>query len=355
MINTHTEFGTLKEMIVGQAHSPLEFANEKDTETKETMMRILEETEEDLKVLVNILESAGVKVHRPTKQFSLERKYLQDGNSFAYDLQHWGTCYPNHPLMPRDTVFVYGDTACEVWGKTDSRYFENWSNYPILEEKWKQGSRYISMPQPPIKDQNTDYDKQPILYEAANVVKCGSDVFYTQAFEDDPQRGKGNNKGIDWLKREFSNVDWNPIPVGGHADGKIAILKPGVVLTWDPKWVPQKMKDAGWKILVTENGTKFPQEFKNTRKRRWYKEYVKQWLNNWIGYVDETVFDVNVVSISEKAVICTGTDKEIFQEFKKEGIEPIYWNFRHQYFWDGGVHCVTLDLARDDEPVNYFK
>ena len=25
------------------------------------------------------------------------------------------------------------------------------------------------------------------------------------------------------------------------------------------------------------------------------------------------------------------------------------FNFRHRFFWDGGLHCVTLDLVRDSK------
>ena len=28
-----------------------------------------------------------------------------------------------------------------------------------------------------------------------------------------------------------------------------------------------------------------------------YKDYIEKWLSHWIGYVDETVFDVNMLSL----------------------------------------------------------
>ena len=27
---------------------------------------------------------------------------------------------------------------------------------------------------------------------------------------------------------------------------------------------------------------------------------------------------------------------------------------RHRYFWDGGIHCLTLDLIREEDKENYF-
>ena len=39
---------------------------------------------------------------------------------------------------------------------------------------------------------------------------------------------------------------------------------------------------------------------------------------------------------------------------KKYGIECIPFDFRHRFFWDCGIHCITLDLARDDKMENFL-
>ena len=28
--------------------------------------------------------------------------------------------------------------------------------------------------------------------------------------------------------------------------------------------------------------------------------------------------------------------------------------FRHRWFWDGGLHCITLDLYREGTQQDYF-
>ena len=33
-------------------------------------------------------------------------------------------------------------------------------------------------------------------------------------------------------------------------------------------------------------------------------EFVNTWLNDWVGYVEETVFDVNMLSIDQNTIIC---------------------------------------------------
>ena len=82
--------------------------------------------------------------------------------------------------------------------------------------------------------------------------------------------------------------------------------------------------------------------------------FVNTWLNDWVGYVEETVFDVNMLSLDENTIICNNYNKKAFEFFKKHKVEPIVFNFRHRYFWDGGVHCITQDLYREGTMEDYF-
>ena len=52
---------------------------------------------------------------------------------------------------------------------------------------------------------------------------------------------------MNWLKKELGDeFRFNEIYTGGHADGKVALLKPGVVMTWKKRWMPDKLKN--WDI-----------------------------------------------------------------------------------------------------------
>ena len=39
---------------------------------------------------------------------------------------------------------------------------------------------------------------------------------------------------------------------------------------------------------------------------------------------------------------------------KKHNMEPVHIPWRHRYFWDGGLHCITLDLEREGTKEDYF-
>ena len=83
-------------------------------------------------------------------------------------------------------------------------------------------------------------------------------------------------------------------------------------------------------------------------------DFVNTWLKDWVGYVEETVFDVNMLSIDQNTIICNNYNKDVFAHFKKHKVEPIVFNFRHRFFWDGGIHCITQDLYREGTMEDYF-
>ena len=348
-IATYTEFQPLKEVLVGSAFDHNSFEHVLDIEARDVLKRIFEETNEDLEKLVEILKQANVKVHRPKKIF----QFSEDD---TINLPWLKSQFPNHPLMPRDILGVYGDNIVEHFTGDGGRFFENLAYQDVSRDLYDRGMKWVSMPMPIVTTKKIPYknmNNSQIFYHAANIIKCGKDLFYSQPGDVDFVKGKGTSAGIDWLKKLLGHqFNFNQIHTGGHADGKIALLKPGVLMTWNKRWVPEKLQD--WDIIEVTSEKELPMEFQKLTKERYYKEYIKVWLNHWIGEVEETVFDVNVLSIDESTVICTGTNKYAFKRMERHGITPIYWKFRHQYFWDGGIHCVTQDLVREGNQEDYF-
>jgi glycine amidinotransferase len=73
-----------------------------------------------------------------------------------------------------------------------------------------------------------------------------------------------------------------------------------------------------------------------------------------MGYVEETVFDVNMLQIDEHTVLVNNYNQDMFDFFKTKNIEPIVTPFRHRFFWDGGIHCITADLYRQGKSDVYL-
>ena len=85
-----------------------------------------------------------------------------------------------------------------------------------------------------------------------------------------------------------------------------------------------------------------------------FEQFVEAWLDEWIGYVAETIFSLNALIINETKVVFAQQDKRVFDFLEKHGIEPIVSAYRHHYFWDNGIHCSTLDLHREGNIFDLF-
>ena len=124
MINAWTEFQPLKKVILGRTFPPDTFDWHGNREQRTVMRQIFEESEEDLHELGTVLKDAGVQVVRPNNIFTI--------NGEEQVKLPWMECgYPNQPLMPRDTLFPYGNTmfvrdsrvhGMHVWQSTVTRY-----------------------------------------------------------------------------------------------------------------------------------------------------------------------------------------------------------------------------------------
>ena len=167
-------------------------------------------------------------------------------------------------------------------------------------------------------------------------------------------------------KKLFPDYRVTAVDMPGHSDGGMHPVVPGLIIT---------IKDAAnysksfpdWEIvsLPDESWTKVKEFRKMKRKNRgkwWVKgeednqelvDFVDSWLDHWVTYVEETVFDVNMLVIDQKNVIVNGYNKVVFDAFERYGITPHVVNFRHRYFWDGGLHCITSDISREGEQQDY--
>ena len=106
------------------------------------------------------------------------------------------------------------------------------------------------------------------------------------------------------------------------------------------------------------------QKMKDVNKGKWWVEgeqnnedladYINSWLDHWTTFAQESVFDTNMLVIDEKNVCVVSENPIVFKAFEKHGITPHVINFRHRYFWDGGLHCMTSDIVREGKQVDYF-
>ena len=125
-----------------------------------------------------------------------------------------------------------------------------------------------------------------------------------------------------------------------------------------PDWEIVSVEDEGWKKM---DGFL---KMKEKNQGRWFVkgeednddlvEFVDKWMSHWVTYVEETVFDVNMLVIDENNVVCNGYNKKVFDAFERHNVTPHIVNFRHRYFWDGGLHCITSDISRVGEQKSFM-
>ena len=343
-INSNTEWGTLKEVILGRAENAqipktkkhdihcVDYANYETVSGLPSGLypeKVIQETVEDLEIFQRQLESTGIKVVRP--------------DVINLDLlcatPNW-TSDGYYMYCPRDSVLTIGDTLIETPMPLRARYFETLAYKSIFKEYFNNGSGWISAPKPELDDKlydRTDLSKPTlteyeIAFDAANVIKCGKDIFYLVS-------NSGNRLGATWLQKtlgEKYNVHvMDNIYAYVHVDTTILPLAPGVVLL-----NPSRVNDSNlptyfksWKKIWAEDPIPTP-----------YLEHYAP-ASPWLG--------MNVLSISEKLVAVEKNQVPLIKQLEKNGFDVMEVTMRHCRTLSGGPHCVTLDTVRDDEYGDY--
>jgi len=333
--NSHAEFQQLKEVIVGQGYPPEYFDFIEDQEVRQNLQKIFGEIEEDFQHLIKTLEDLGVKCYRPG---------IPTKEEFARN----PTMTP--PLTPRDRQQVLNgkmvrmnnwDTWGRLWKWLKETYPED-----VVDE-------YIGQSIPPIDGAN-----------ASCIFKMGKDIWFDQS-------DFLNQTQTQWLKDNIltrPDYRFHDMVTDGHSDCVFTVLKPGVILTsfWDAG-VAYKDDFPNWKLHRVENPSL--ERFNDFRAElhpgfSWwvpgvdnapkFKEYVDTYLGEWVGEVHESVFDVNCLVVNEENVIFGCYDEAVFKYCEANGINPILCDIRHRFFFDGSVHCCTLDTVREGDCEDYF-
>lgn len=343
MINSYTSWQPLREVIVGRSYDPDYFEFIENTQVRSQLQQILFETCEDLDNLQKTIEQYGAKVYRPE---------LPDKNIFILSqIKKKKAMLP--PLTPRDWQITLGNKLLRIL------------QLPELETL----SRELEKDNPGciINPHGFGYDPNCILNgaSASCIVRVGRDIFFDNSDYLKPHQSK-------WIIDNVLGDEYriHEAITNGHGDAVFAILKPGVILstyhdtdlnlTEDfPSWEVCKLWDPSIKAAMEVGKFKY-----DSNPGAWYVQgqtptpefaaFVDTYLNEWTGYVAETVFDVNCLVLDENHVIFSAYNKQVFDFCAKHKIEPIICELRHSYFWDGGISCCTQDLEREGGMETYL-
>lgn len=332
LVNSYTSWQPLEEVVVGRAYTPDYFDFIEDVQVRNQLQHILNETNEDLDNLQKIIEQYGATVVRPE---------LPDKDHFC-NWQTSGEGAPLPPLTPRDWQITLGQKLLRILPMVDL--------HKICD---RYGDAVVS-------PHGKGFDPNCVLTgaSASCIVRVGRDIFFDNSEFLRPKQSR-------WIQENVCNdhdYRFHEAITDGHGDAVFAILKPGVILSskWDdqldlardfPGWDVCKIWDSS--IWAAMEVGKFKEENFNGA---WYVQgqtptpefahFVDQYLSKWVGYVSDTVFDVNCLVLDEENVIFSAYNKQVFDYCEKHKINPIISELRHSYFWDGGVSCCTQDIRR---------
>lgn len=337
-IKFNAPWDPLRHVIVGRSYNTDFYEPIKNTRVRDSLQKIAYETEEDYQNLISILETFSVKVQRPAidPEQTIMNHVNLDG-LIDYTKSKSFTLIPRPPMQPRDSILVVG----EKFVATNDEI--SWFNGPIDQLRLT-------------NDQTCARSKY--LFDAPMVTVIGKHLIVDC---------REHQWLADYIQQCFPDRIVVPVMIGGHNDAVFCPVAPGMIIStyhhtnyaetfpgWEVKFIENQSWNAipGWRNFKHSNINKWwvPDSDNNTE----FANFVDTWLTNWVGYVQETVFDVNMLQINANTVLVNNYNQEMFDWFKIKKIEPIIVPFRHRFFWDGGIHCITSDLYREGDPHQYL-
>lgn len=334
-VNYHAPWHQLQSVIVGRCYSENFFEPIKNANIRESLQRIARETEQDYANIVNILSQLGITVVRPTIDCDLTiMDFVNQQGSIDFATAKSCTLIPRPPMQPRDSVLVIGNTVLGTAAEFDwfDTLIASDCKHCLGQEQW--------------------FDA-PLVTPVGDtvIVDCRNHAWLAKLIQS-------------W----FPQHKIKPVYIGGHNDAVFCLPRPGMIIG---TYHAQNYNETfpGWQVYHLENQSwdAVPawRQLKHSNSNKWwvpeavanpdFAQFVDTWLNQWTGYVQETVFDVNMLSVNESQILVNNYNRELFAYFKTQGIEPIVAGFRHRFFWDGGIHCVTSDLHRVGECEHYVQ
>jgi len=332
-----TEFQPLEEILIGRNFDSKVVDNfDAIPKVKSLLKVLLDETEEDFQHLVKVCETYGAKVIRP------DYDYTQIKN-FSYPFLN----------QPRDYAIVLNNEIILSFPhmpfiKSMVRCLKEYKDHFLIERRKLNGLICPSIVRLG-KDILADVGDKAVLQKHWNFLK---DRYTDFNFK--------YNKLTKNVNSETGSI---------HSDSIFAILRPGLILTeqkshlyselypnWDILEVNRNMKNiSGWTSGLKDKMMPYFYMFENKKyHQEAFYQYINKWLTDWVGYSQETVWDINCLVLDEENVVFSAENKDLFKKLEKYKINPIVSPFRHRWFWDGGIHCITLDIRRKGSCEQYL-
>jgi len=391
--NTHDE---LQAVVLGNYYTPDYFRFITNAKIREPLMRITEEVNQDLTAFEKILTEHGSQVIRPklptmdefveyheqTQQFLLppinprdchtvvgHHMYkispMEKGNQLVdncvseynpsvVDLSRANQEFYNHSMSQAqhyynvnlDTWYCrnkYHELAGPDWPKFEDYVAGARSDHPFIQQELEQFAQVLCYE---TKEMSWLQGPNVLVTDDHVVVDCNEYCDYASWTQQHLELGG----------RAVTQINTR----AGHTDGCFVILGQRTILGIDPL-IDYARYFPGYHVIGVppESYQNHLDDFLLMKQQvdgRWWVpgeehnqpfiNFVEQYLHDWTGHVHETVFDVNVLALNPETVCVSNHNPDIFAKLRQRGIDPVVVPWRHRFFVDCGLHCLTLDLHR---------
>jgi hypothetical protein len=336
-VNSYTNWGKLEEVWLGDCY-PAHFYDHLESEVRDIFYEITEKTKEDLHIIQRKMEEFDVVVQRPSYN-NINDFLNQDG------------VLEKPQITPRDHHVVIGNKLIASPGMIHS-----WDH---AVNQYRQDIDSIVTYPPELR----------LLGHVcgANSVRAGKDIYLDLFHCYDKQS---------MLEQQLQEYHQCVAPLvedyrvhllfnGGHVDGCFAIAKPGLIITSQyfteyektfPRWSQIIITNPEFYVAQSRCGPVYNGKWwdTTTSPSRAFNNHIIKHALNWVGNYTETYFEVNCLVIDEKNILMLGENDLVFRELERHGITAHSLPFRTRTFWDGGLHCLTLDIRRQDTMIDLF-
>ena len=384
----YNTYGRLRTVLLGTYFYPEFFSKIKNPKVREPMMRIAQEINEDLDYFHQVLQNFGCQVLRadqPAGYFDEENPYLpplQTRNTHAVvgdrlyqinedfynalDPIYRAYCPDITNIVAANNSFFKRSTnaAIQSYNPQKDIWYSKLKYQEMAGSSWPNYLDYVAgfrSADPNIAKELEEH-RSVLEYETKEFLPLqGPNIVNTDhtIYVDANEYCDYSN----WLRKHI--IDPRPIrqfnTKAAHCDGCFAVLGNNVILGIDPL-IDYKKYFPGYTIIGL-NADQYSVPIKDYKVMKtkvagkWWLAgeehndefigFVESKLKNWLGYISESVFDVNVLALDENTVCTLNVSPEIEKQLRSSGIECILVPWRHRFFVDCGLHCLTLDLYRD--------
>lgn len=322
LINGHNSWSPLEEVWLGDVY-PASWYDHLSSDVREVFQQLTEITKEDLAAIEQKLNDLNIVVRRP--HYDNIEHYLVNDNLVKPE------------ICPRDRYVVIGNKLYRPW--------QNPLCWQYAIDEYLKDSRCGV-----VTGTNN-------VLNGANVVRVGKDLIIDRDCFDYEYHG------------EFPEYRVKVVSNGGHLDGCFAILKPGLIIA-NHYWDDYARTFPGWDIIMLDNptynaapytGNKQPYPVYNGKfwdttvgTNRSFNDHIIQHALDWVGCYTETYFELNCLVIDTKNVMMLSENQVLAEELDRRGINVHWVPFRARSFWDGAMHCLTVDIRRQSSIEDFF-